>query len=255
MNPKVTLKTLLFEMDGVLVDVSRSYRRTIEETVGQFTGRAILPGTIQRYREAGDFGDDWRLAHAIITDTGMTVPFNRVVEEFQRRYRGEHWNGFISEEPPYLTQPTLAALGEAGCLLGVVSGRPNDEVQWTLERFGWKRHFPLVVPREKHDGRPRQDPYALQHALLILDAAGRRVNPGEAAVVGATPAFMVAARAAGLWAIGFVPAAAPDRLAQVQALRAEGAHAVIESLDGLPALVNPFVPQVPGPVIEDEASA
>ena len=40
----VEINALFFDMDGVLVDVSRSYRRAIEETVSHFTGREIEPG-------------------------------------------------------------------------------------------------------------------------------------------------------------------------------------------------------------------
>ena len=77
------VKALFFDMDGVLVDVSRSYRRAVEETVEQFTGRQLLPSTIQRYKNLGGFNDDWKLTHAIITDTGMSVPLSRIVDAFQ----------------------------------------------------------------------------------------------------------------------------------------------------------------------------
>ena len=80
----VELKALLFDMDGVLVDVSRSYRRAIEETVLHFTGRKIQSNTVQRYKNLGGFNDDWKLTHAIITDSGMEVPLARVIDEFQR---------------------------------------------------------------------------------------------------------------------------------------------------------------------------
>jgi beta-phosphoglucomutase-like phosphatase (HAD superfamily) len=75
------IKALLFDMDGVLVDVSRSYRRAIEETASHFTGRDIEAGTTQRYKNLGGFNDDWRLTHAIISDTGIQVPFSRVVDD------------------------------------------------------------------------------------------------------------------------------------------------------------------------------
>src|SRR5690625_277306 len=98
MTDEIRLDTLLFDMDGVLVDVSRSYRRAIEETVEHFTGNPIVPGTIQRYKNTGGFNDDWKLTHAIISDTGMSVPFDQVVQEFQRRYRGDKWDGFIDRK-------------------------------------------------------------------------------------------------------------------------------------------------------------
>ena len=172
MTEKVELKALFFDMDGVLVDVSRSYRRAIEETVLHFTGRKIQGNTVQRYKNLGGFNDDWKLTHAIITDSGMEVSMGRVIDEFQRRYRGENWDGFIAEEPPMIKTRTLEVLARGGRVLGIVTGRPEAEARWTLDRMGWKKYFPLMVAKEKQERRGKPDPFPLQHALGILDAAG-----------------------------------------------------------------------------------
>ncbi len=248
MTEKISLRALLFDMDGVLVDVSRSYRRAIEETVEHFTGRQILPDTIQRYKNAGGFNDDWKLTHAIVTDTGMGVPFSRVVSEFQRRYRGDEWDGFIAEEPPLVSRDALRKLCE-NRVMGIVTTRPQDEAQWTLSKFGWKEYFPLVVAREKHEGRFKPDPFALQHALAILDAAGRPVSTTECAYVGVTVDDMRAARKADMWAIGIVPNYVDDRDAQAEILRSSGAHHIIfdsnELLDVVDRLHEIVAPEEP----------
>lgn len=248
MPEKIRLHALLFDMDGVLVDVSRSYRRAIEETVEHFTGRQILPGTIQRYKNAGGFNDDWKLTHAIISDTGMSVPFSRVVTEFQRRYRGDNWDGFIAEEPPLIARPTIERLCDDR-ILGIVTGRPQDEARWTLDNFGWKKFFPLLVARDKHEGRFKPDPFSIQHALAILDAAGRRVSPQHCAYIGDTVDDMEAARAADMWAIGIVPHYIEDREAQATILRTRGAHHVIfdpnELVDVVDRLHDILAPEEP----------
>ena len=198
-------KTLLFDMDGVLVDVSRSYRRAIEETVIHFTGREVLSGVVQRYKNLGGFNDDWKLTHAIITDTGIKVPMSRVVHEFQKRYRGDNWDGFIAEEPSLIEDGTLRDLCSDDCVMGIVTGRPEAEAQWTLRMKAWKQYFPLVIAKEKQEGRGKPDPYPLQHALAILGAAGRKVRPREAVYIGDSVDDMRSATAAGMWAVGIVP--------------------------------------------------
>lgn len=224
-------------MDGVLVDVSRSYRRAIEETAAHFTGREVEPGTVQRYKNLGGFNDDWKLTHAIISDAGMEVPFSRVVDEFQKRYRGEVWDGFIAEESPLVDTSVLENLCTDGRIMGIVTGRPEIEARWTIERFGWKRFFPLVVGMEKQEGRGKPDPYCLHQALAILDAAGRRVKPEDAVYVGDSVDDMSAARAAGMWAIGIVPPYL--NIDQHDALlRRRGAHFVITRLEDLVELVD-----------------
>ena len=226
-------------MDGVLVDVSRSYRRAIEETVAHFTGRDIEHGMIQRYKNLGGFNDDWKLTHAIVSDAGIRVSFGRVVEEFQRRYRGDNWDGFIAEEEPLIWERTLVELNKTLQVLGIVTGRPGAEASWTLERFGWKRYFPLVVPKEKQEGREKPDPFPLQHALAILDAAGRKVLPETCLYVGDTVDDIKAARAAGMWAIGVVPPYL-DHTMHADLLKSVGAHHVITDPNALPQMLADF---------------
>ena len=239
----VHLGALFFDMDGVLIDVSRSYRRAIEETVGHFTGRQVVPGTVQRYKNEGGFNDDWRLTHAIITDTSMEVPFARVKEEFQKRYRGTGWDGFIAEEPALVTDRTLRRLAERDALMGIVTGRPKAEARWTLKRFGWRKRFPLLVPREKHEGRGKPNPFPLQHALSILDAAGRSTAPDEAIYVGDSVDDMAAARSAGMWAVGVTPPYV-DHTDHAALLRERGAHTVIDDINDLPGLLASFGQEV-----------
>lgn len=242
---------LLFDMDGVLVDVSRSYRRAIEETVGHFTGRQVVPGTVQRYKNEGGFNDDWKLTHAIITDTSMEVPLSRVITEFQKRYRGDHWDGFIAEEPALATKRTLRRLHALAPIMGIVTGRPAAEAKWTLKRFGWKKHFPLLIPREKHEGRGKPNPFPLQRALSILSAAGRPTPPEKAVYVGDSVDDMAAARAAGLWAVGVTPPYV-DHDEHAALLKERGAHVVIDDVADLPGLIKSFDERVartamPGP--------
>lgn len=240
MVERVELKALFFDMDGVLVDVSRSYRRAIEETVEQFTGRRILPGTIQRYKNGGGFNDDWKLTHAIITDTSMSVPLSRVIEEFQRRYRGENWDGFIAEEPPLIETETLERLCTPDRIMGIVTGRPEAEARWTIDRFGWKKYFPLVIAKEKQEGRFKPDAFPLQHALAILAAVGRQLQPEVCAYIGDTVDDMSSARAAGMWAIGFIPPYVEQKEDLAQLLRAHGAQVILYDADELPDLVEHF---------------
>ena len=239
----VALGALLFDMDGVLVDVSRSYRRAIEETVGHFTGRQVVPGTVQRYKNEGGFNNDWRLTHAIITDTSMEVPFARVKDEFQKRYRGTNWDGFIAEEPALASGRLIERLAERAPLMGIVTGRPKAEAEWTLERFGWRAHFPLLVPREKHEGRGKPNPFPLQHALSVLDAAGRPVAPDEAVYIGDSVDDMAAAREAGMWAVGVTPPYV-DHDDHAAVLSERGAHVVIDDVGDLPALLDDFSERV-----------
>ncbi|NBC86423.1 MAG: TIGR01548 family HAD-type hydrolase [Bacteroidetes bacterium] len=239
MSQNVKLSAILFDMDGVLVDVSRSYRRAIEETVEHFTGRKIGANTVQRYKNYGGFNDDWKLTHAIITDTAMEVPLSRVIEEFQNRYRGENWDGVITEETPLISEASLQTLNTEERIMGIVTGRPEEEAEWTLDHFGWKKYFPLLVGKEKQGERPKPHPFPLNHSLTILAAAGRDVSPKESVYIGDSVDDMEAARKAGMWAVGIVPPYV-DEDEHEPLLRERGAHLVLQDPNELPDLFNRF---------------
>jgi len=55
---------VVLDVDGVLVDVAESYRRAIIETVERRHGTRIERATIQRFKDAGGFNNDWELTDA-----------------------------------------------------------------------------------------------------------------------------------------------------------------------------------------------
>lgn len=55
---------VVLDVDGVLVDVADSYRRAIIETVERRHGETIERATIQRFKDAGGFNNDWELTDA-----------------------------------------------------------------------------------------------------------------------------------------------------------------------------------------------
>ena len=67
---------IVFDMDGVLVDVTESYRESIAQTVKHFTGVEVTREEIQDYKNQGGWNDDWKLSHHIIKLAGQEIPFN-----------------------------------------------------------------------------------------------------------------------------------------------------------------------------------
>ncbi|HEX7070482.1 MAG TPA: TIGR01548 family HAD-type hydrolase [Rhodothermales bacterium] len=233
-----TLKAVFFDMDGVLVDVSGSYRRAIVETAAHFIGRDVDPSLIQAYKNRGGFNDDWRLTHAIIRDHAVDVPFEDVVADFQRRYRGDAWDGFICQEPALIQTDVLERIRAGGRVAGVVTGRPDAEARWTLDRFGWTDLLPIVIAMEAQNGRGKPDPYPLELALELTAATGLAIDPREAAYVGDSVEDVLAARAAGMGSIGVVPPYLDASHGDV--LREKGAHVVVTDFSALPDIIDRF---------------
>jgi len=55
---------VVLDVDGVLVDVADSYRRAIVESIETVYGETIDRDTIQLFKNAGGFNNDWRLTDA-----------------------------------------------------------------------------------------------------------------------------------------------------------------------------------------------
>jgi HAD superfamily hydrolase (TIGR01548 family) len=55
---------VVFDVDGVLVDVADSYRRAVVESVDRLHGRTIDRADVQLFKDAGGFNNDWELTYA-----------------------------------------------------------------------------------------------------------------------------------------------------------------------------------------------
>lgn len=222
-------------MDGVLVDVSGSYRKAIEETAAEFIGKPVEPGAVQRLKDRGGFNNDWKCTAALVEETGVNVPYDDVVAAFQKRYKGESFDGLIASEPAVINgDATLGTLAGLGCQMALVTGRPEDEARWTLGRFGWDKHLPIVIAMEQQEGRGKPDPFPLTTAMSQLATP---VPPERAVYVGDTGDDMVAARAAGMYAVGVVPPYLDFEMHSA-VLRAAGANEVLRHPDAIVDVVT-----------------
>lgn len=222
--------TVLFDMDGVLVDVSGSYRRAVIETTAALSGCEVSPETVQAYKDRGGFNNDWILTHTLIREAGVEVDYEDVIEAFDKRYRGNDFDGYIADEPALVHADTLERLAREGDL-ALVTGRTEADARWTLEHFGWDRFFPVVVAMEQQDGREKPDPYPI---TLALEALGKRrgaeIDPAQAVYVGDMVDDMKAARAAGIHTVGVIPPYL-DAASHRQTLTDAGAEVVIDDVN------------------------
>ena len=60
----MNVDAVVLDIDGVLVDVSASYRRAVVDTVERIHGGTIDRAAVQQFKEAGGFNNDWELTDA-----------------------------------------------------------------------------------------------------------------------------------------------------------------------------------------------
>jgi len=215
---------LVFDMDGVLVDVTESYRETIARTVEHFAGVQVAPEQIQDYKNQGGWNDDWQLSHHIIGRAGVDVPFETVKAYFQELFLGDGSNGMILRER-WVARPGVLEKLIGRFQLAVFTGRPKKEAALTLSRFAADLVFhPVVGMYEVENHKPAPD------GLLQI----AQQNPGaEMFYIGDTVDDARAARSARVPFVGIAAPQNPRYIDLVFLFQEEGAYAIVDDINYL----------------------
>jgi HAD superfamily phosphatase len=215
---------LVFDMDGVLVDVTESYRETIAQTVEHFTGARISHEAIQQYKNEGGWNDDWQLSHHIVSKAGSDASFDIVKAHFQHLFRGNGTDGLMLREKWVAHPGTLEKLGEQ-FRFAIFTGRPKEEAQLTLDRFAAGLVFdPIVGMYDVENRKPAPD--GLLH--ILKDNCDCQVF-----YVGDTVDDARAARAAKVLFIGIAAPSNPLYIDLIFLFQAEGAYAMVDDINYL----------------------
>jgi len=220
---------LVFDMDGVLVEVMESYREAIRETVKHFSGQTVSHDEIQNFKNAGGWNNDWLLSHRLISDRGGSVEYAAVVEYFNQIFLGENNDGLISREKWMPEAGLLERLGERATL-AIFTGRAKYEADATLGRYAAHINFdPLVTDESVVNPKPAPDGLHLiqqQHVGKTIWYLGDTVDDARSA------------QSAGVPFIGVSTPHNPRHREIGDLLRGFGAFAVISDINELEVLVE-----------------
>jgi HAD superfamily phosphatase len=176
---------IVFDIDGVVRDVSGSYRRAISDTVEYFTAQAYrpTPTDIDDLKSEGIWNNDWDASQELIyryfssqgkDRTEIELDYQNIVSYFQSRYFGtdsKNWNGYICDEPLLLQPSYLELLTQAGISWGFFSGATRGSANYILERrLGLKS--PVLIAMEDAPGKP--DPTGLFATIDLLENDGEK---------------------------------------------------------------------------------
>jgi HAD superfamily phosphatase len=214
---------IIFDMDGVLVDVSESYRAAIQATVLHFTGTEPTNDEVQVWKNRGSYNDDWKLSHRMIQELGEEVAYDDVVQRFQQIFLGEANDGLILRERWLATDGLFDRLA-ANHTLAVFTGRFGWEAHLTLDRFAKGIFHPVVGV--DHVTQPKPHPEGLHK--IRADVPHSKVW-----YLGDTVDDARASRAADVPFIGIASPTAPRHRELIRLLRDEGAVAVLDDINSL----------------------
>lgn len=220
---------IVFDMDGVIVEVTESYRATIQATVKHFTGQEPSRPEIQDWKNRGGWNDDWQLSHALIKERGGSQSYEEVVDYFQKLFLGENNDGMITREE-WVAQPGLFERLAHNNALAVFTGRLNSEARLTLDRFDCGL-FPTIIGSDEVT--------ALKPNPEGLNKIRAAIPHEQCWYIGDTVDDARAGKAAGVPFIGIAAPANPRYEELVRLLQAEGAVAVLDDINFLETVIAP----------------
>jgi HAD superfamily phosphatase len=185
----------VFDIDGVVRDVSASYRRALADTVEEFTQGGFRPtmADIDQLKAEGLWNNDWEASQEFVyryfegqgqSRSQLSLSYETLVAFFQQRYRGSHWDGYILNEPLLMSTAYLESLTAAAVTWGFFSGATRGSATFVLEkRLGLTS--PVLIAMEDAPGKP--DPTGL---LTMVDKLLSAPHPSTIFYVGDTVADM-----------------------------------------------------------------
>lgn len=224
LNPEA----LVFDMDGVLADVSRSQVAAIQ-AAGERFGVRLSAEAIAAEQRAGQANCDYALTQRLLAKAGLGARLEDVQSAYEAAYQG----GLYLQEQAPLPRSALQELARRWPL-AIVTGRPRRDALRFLEQQQLRECFSVVIARE--DAPLKPNPSGLRRALQALGVE-------RAWMFGDTPDDLAAAQSAGVVPIGIVAAGCPTPDANRANLAACGAALVLDDPGEIPAAVARLLPR------------
>lgn len=189
---------LIFDVDGVLVDVRESFWRSALDTMRFLTGKRVTWAELYKWKNKPGNNDDWSMVSNWATALGRPTTYEEARTAFQQFY----WDydgrpGNVRREKMLVT-PRQVERWAKRFELDLFTGRTRQEFAYSFERWAGTRQFLTVVTM---DDVARKKP----HPDGLLKILGGR-DPKTAVYVGDNVDDALAARAAGVRFMAILPA-------------------------------------------------
>ena len=172
------MKGVIFDVDGVIIDVRDSYHTAILETVKYFSDKELTKEYVREYKYKRAINNDWDVTYELLRENGISVEYDRLVEVFESIYRENR-----DKERLLLTRDFFETLKERDIPLGVVTGRPKEALMYAFRKFNLLDIFDITV-----DEDDIEDPFLRKPNPFPLHMAVEIMGVDEFIYIGDTPA-------------------------------------------------------------------
>lgn len=215
-----TKPTVVFDVDGVLIDASKSYRVAVQKTFNTFSGKEVSMEEISQTKKLGGLNNDWDLTEFLLKKYGVDIEYNKIVDTFNTYYRA-----LADIEEPLVSHDFFQNLAK-DYNLAIFTGRVKEEAFFTLEKHGFTDYFYPIITMEEV-GFERQKP-----DCLGLEIIKEKIITDKIYYLGDTVDDMVCAISANVAGIGVLPS--QDKSEElINLLKSKNAMVVLKSTTDL----------------------
>lgn len=216
-------KAIVFDIDGVLIDVSKSYNLAIKKTAEFFLDKKISEKEVEDIKLAGGFNDDWDCTEEILKRNEKIIEKQKIINKFQELYLGKNFDGLIKNEKFLIKKETIEKLSKR-YKLAIFTGRLRIEAEFALKKGGIFEYFSCIIAMEDvKKGKP--DP----EGLLKLK---EKLKSNKIIYIGDIPDDLETAKNAGIGFIGVIPPYANNKKLR-KIFEQNGAKKIIEDVNNI----------------------
>jgi HAD superfamily phosphatase len=223
-------KILIFDVDGVLVDVRGSFWGSALDTMRFLIGKRVTWAELYKWKAKPGNNDDWSMVSAWATALGRPTTYEEARAAFQPFYWGANGKPGNVRKEKILITPGQIERWARRFELDLFTGRTRQEFSYTFDRWPATPHFRTVVTM---DDVKRKKP----HPDGLLKILAER-DPATALYIGDNIDDALAARAARVPFIAILPPRSRDYRQRAARFRELGALTLLSRATGLNALLK-----------------
>jgi HAD superfamily phosphatase len=160
------MKGVIFDVDGVIVDVRASYHFAIKKTAERFLGFEVPIEKVRLIKFSKGINNDWIATEEVIRYFGREVELDEIVRVFNEIYKS-----LRDKEKLILDGDFFSNLKAQGVSLGVLTGRPKEDLNYTFEKFGLFKYFDFLLDDDdiSVSDLKKPHPYALHLCIESMN--------------------------------------------------------------------------------------
>jgi len=142
---KLFPEILIFDVDGVLVDVRGTYWRSALDTVRHLTGKRVTSAELHKWKAKPGNNDDWAMVASWVTSLGKPMNYEEAKEAFSKFYWGTPEQPGNVKNEKHIVSPRQIERWAKCYELNLFTGRTRQEFRYTFAEWPGTKHFRMVV--------------------------------------------------------------------------------------------------------------